>query len=401
VSGAAAYPDGEARRLDEALRQWIEAVPAGFQTQAPDAAARYGITAARLRALDSQFEQLALELFAYQYERVPLYGAYARALQRHPSQVRRAVDVPALPVEALRHARVAAFPEAHEAWRFHTSGTRGRPGVLHLDSLQLYDLILERGFAHHVVPDVESIRMLLLVPTLKEVPHSSLGYMLDRVRQRWGTRRSAHYVRQGELQWPSLRRELSQAVEAGEPLCLLGTTFALVGLLDASAQEGWRVELPQGSRIFETGGTKGRTREIQRAELLRALEETLGVPSTHVVSEYGMTELASQYYTLSLRLALQGHAPEARGQTWSAPFWLRPRLVEADTGACVDVEEARDVALLAHHDLGNRCSVAHWLTADLAVPWQGSFRLQGRAPQSEARGCGLVHEHLQPTGEDA
>jgi hypothetical protein len=390
-----AYPDAETRRLDEELRHWIESAPAGFCAPASTLAARYGVQPQQLQHLESGFEKLALDLFAYQFERLPLYRAYATSLGRTPSNVSRAVAVPALPVEALRRTRVATFPESHETARFHTSGTTGRPGVLHLDSLSLYDLTLERGFAHHVVPDVERIRMCLLVPPRDEAPHSSLGYMLERVKRRWGTQESAHYVGGGRLLWPGLRRHLE---EAREPLCLLGTTFAIVGLLDAAAGEGWRVELPQHSRVFETGGTKGRAREVSRPELLRAVEETLGVPAACVVSEYGMTELASQYYTLSLRRALQGKQPTQ--DVWSAPFWLRPRIVESESGNCEDVHEAAGLGLMTHHDLGNRCSVAHWLTADLASPFQGSFVLQGRAPRAELRGCGLAQERLSAAGTD-
>jgi hypothetical protein len=395
------HPDAETRAIDAALRQWIENVPAGFQASSSSAAERFGLTAEGLMTLEAQFEKLALDLFAYQFERVPLYRAYARAQGRTPSQVRRAAQVPALPVEALRRERVASFAAAHEVKQFRTSGTTGAPGVLHLDSLALYDLTLARGFAHHVVPDVDRIRLMLLLPGPEESPHSSLTYMLERVRQRWGTRESRFYIVGGQLSWPELRRDLWQAAASQEPVCLAGTTFALVSLLDTCAQQAWRVELPAGSRIFETGGTKGRTREIARSELLRSLHATLGVPTAHVVSEYGMTELASQYYTLSLRAALLGKPLSESAPTWSSPFWLRPRLVEAESGEALDVSEAADIGLMTHHDLGNRGTVAHWLTADLASPWRGSFLLHGRAPHAEARGCGLVHEHLLPAGDNA
>lgn len=388
------FPDAETRRLDAALQEWIASAPAGFQVHGADAATRYGITREASRQLEMQFETLALDLFVYQFERVPLYRAYARARGRTPSQVRRAIDVPALPVEALRRGRVAGFPQAHETLRFHTSGTTGRPGVLHLDSANLYELTLERGFAHHVVPDVERMRMALLVPSLEEAPHSSLGYMLERVRRRWGSAQSATYVKEGALCWPALRKDLEEAASSREPLCLLGTTFAVVGLLETAAKEGWRSQLPPGSRVFETGGTKGRTRELSRRELLHQLEETLGVPQDFVVSEYGMTELASQYYTLSLRLAVLGIEAPTDAAIWSAPFWLRPRIMDAESGHCDELDGAAALGLLTHHDLGNRSTVAHWLTADLAEPHGGSFLLRGRAPRAEARGCGLAQERL-------
>ena len=388
--------DAESRELEAALLEWMTSAPAGFVAAGTTRAACYGLEPAAAAALEQRFESLALALFAYQYERVDAYRAYARARDCSPSTVKRAQDVPALPVEALRRTRVAAFPDADERARFHTSGTTGRPGSVHLDSLALYDLSLRRGFAHHVLPDRDRIRMLFLVAPWSETPHSSLGYMLEQVRQRWGTAASAHYVRAGRLQWNELRQAGAEAVAAGEPVCVLGTAFALVEMLDAADAARWAVQLPPGSRVFETGGTKGRTRELSRPALREALERHLAVPATHVVSEYGMTELASQYYTLSLRGALLGTAAAtAPEELWSMPYWLRPRLLEAMSGTCRAMDETSGPALLAHHDLANRATVAHFLSADLGEGRGTSFVLRGRCPRSELRGCGLVYEHLE------
>ncbi|HZM16377.1 MAG TPA: acyl-CoA reductase [Candidatus Krumholzibacteria bacterium] len=391
--------DAESRELEAALLEWMASAPAGFVAAGPTLAACYGLDTAAMQAQEQRFESLALALFAYQYERVDTYRAHARALGASPSTVQRAQEVPPLPVEALRHTRVATFPAEAECARFHTSGTTGRPGVVHLDSLALYDLSLGRSFGHHVLPDVERIRMLFLVAPWSETPHSSLGYMLEQVRRRWGTPTSAPCIRAGRLQWNELRQACAEAVAAGEPVCLLGTAFAFVEMLDAAAASRWSVQLPPGSRVFETGGTKGRTRELSRPALREALGRHLGVPTTHVVSEYGMTELASQYYTLSLRSALLGTAAVTDEEVWSMPFWLRPRLLDASTGTCRAPHEAGGPALLAHHDLGNRATVAHFLTADLGEARGASFILHGRCPRSELRGCGLMHEHLERDGD--
>ena len=248
------YPDAETRRLDAALLDWIESAPAGFTSAGRTRAECYGLEQRAFDAIEQRFETLALDLFAYQFERVEVYGAYARALGRTPSNVRRAHDVQALPVEALRRTRVAGFPAAAACAQFHTSGTTGAPGVLHLDSLALYDRALSRGFAHHVIPDLDRMHLLLLAPAWRETQHSSLAYMLERVRQRWGTVTSDSYIRSGRVLWPELQRTLAAAVAAEEPVCILGTAFALVEVLDACMQTGWSLCLPPGSRVFETGG---------------------------------------------------------------------------------------------------------------------------------------------------
>jgi hypothetical protein len=390
----AGYPDSETRELDAALLEWMREAPAGFVRLAPTRTASYGLDAERADALAGRFEELAIALFQYQYERVPTYRHFAQLLGRTPTSIRRAAEVPALPVAALRRTRVATFAPESERASFRTSGTTGDPGVLHLDSFDLYDVSLERAFEHHVMPDTDRIVMVLLVAPPHESPHSSLGYMLERVRQRWGAPRSATFMRQEQLQWEELRRALEESVAAGEPVCLLGTAFAFVQLLDAAAESAWSVRLPAASRLFETGGYKGRSRALDRSTLYAKLSQALGIPETHMVSEYGMTELGSQYYTLRLRAALRDE-PIPTVETWSAPFWLRPRLMDSESGVCTEAATSTALGLLTHHDLANRGSVAHWLCSDLGAPAPPSFQLLGRAPRADLRGCGLVHERTE------
>jgi hypothetical protein len=389
--------DPESQRLEDRLLEFIHDAPAGFVRLASSRAACYDVESQRFAELQAQFVGLALELFAYQYERVPVYRLWAQAQGRTPDNTQRVADIPALPVEAWRETRVATFPEQRNCAVFETSGTTSaRPGVLHLDSLALYDASLERGFTHHVMPDRDRMRMLLLVPRQREAPRSSLGYMLHRARARFGTRASTTCVQDGRLDWAAARGCLEECAALAEPLCILGTAFAFVQLLDACDEQGWSIRLAEGSRLLETGGYKGRTRELSRAALYDALERRLGIPATHMVSEYGMTELGSQYYTLSLRQTLLVQAaasvPRAPDDGWSAPLWLRARIVNSETGRCESTRHAVAPGLLAHHDLANRGSVAHLICADVGQPSDVSFTLRGRTPRSELRGCGLLAE---------
>jgi len=110
------------------------------------------------------------------------------------------------------------------------------------------------------------------------------------------------------------------------------------------------------------------------------------------VSEYGMTEMGSQLYTLGLRRALTGET--GADEAWSCPAWLRPRLVDPDRGMGIDLEAEAgvDVGLVTQHDLANLTSVAHLLTGDLGRRDGVSFELAGRRPNAPLRGCGLVDE---------
>ena len=389
--------DAESRQLEEGLLAHLQAAPAGFACLASSRAACYAVTDERLAGLDARFERLALDLFAYQYERIPVYRAWCEAQGRRPATTARAIDVPALPVEALRDTRIATFPSHHVCLTFETSGTTAaRPGVLHLDSLALYDTSLERAFVHHVLPDRESMRMLFLIPEVHEAPHSSLSYMMRRVRERFGGARSATCMQRGRLDWQVAQRTLIECARGAEPVCLLGTTFAYVQLLDACAENDWSIELARGSRVFETGGYKGRTRQLSRRALYAGLERRLGIPPDHMVSEYGMTELGSQYYTLALRRSVLATdtppADRADRDIWSAPHWLRAGIVHSGAGRCEPLPVASAPGLLTHHDLANRSSVAHLLCADIGRPVGVTFALAGRAPRADLRGCGLVAE---------
>jgi hypothetical protein len=383
--------DPEAADLEAEVLAWMEQAPAGWTVpEASPGAARFGLDAAATQALEARFEALAARLFAFQFTRLPAYAAYARARDRTPSNTHRSCDIPPLPVSAFKETRVATFDPALDRVRFHTSGTtESRPGALHLASLRLYESSLRRGFRHHVIPDRDRMRMISLVPDRAAAPHSSLSYMLEDVRQECGAPGSI-VVHDGELDWRRLRAGLDDAIRSREPVCILGTGFLWVHVLDACEAEGVQWRLPPGSRAFETGGTKGRTRVLQRDQLARGIERCFGIPPTHLVSEYGMTEMASQYYTSDLRHAVLGLAPPPCG--WSHPAWVRPRLMDAETGHLIEMPEAREIGLLVHHDLANVESVAALATADLGAPEGGSFALRGRAPRADPRGCGLVHE---------
>ena len=379
--------DAEAARLDARLLDFIAHAPAGFTGSGPTLALRYGMDDAEFGRLQQQFAALALALYEYQIERVPPYRAFAAARPVPHC----AGQIPALPVDAFKRARIAAFPPAAGGLEFHTSGTTaGQSGVLHLDNPLLYDAALERGFRHHVLPDRDRMRMLILVGSRDEMPYSSLAYMLDRVCSRWGAPGSAVFVRDGAIDSRALGEALRGAERDGEPVCLLGTAFAWVHVLEHCAREKFRVRLPAGSRLMETGGYKGRSRELSREDLYGGFTTWLGIAPTHIVSEYGMTELGSQYYTTGLRAAV---LQEPLAAEWSYPAWLRPRVMDSESGAMQDLDIFEGLGLLAHHDLANRGSVAHVLTADLATVHAGRFQLAGRSPRASVRGCGLVYEN--------
>jgi hypothetical protein len=167
------------------------------------------------------------------------------------------------------------------------------------------------------------------------------------------------------------------------PVLLLTTAFALVHLLDALGDSS--LPLPDGSRIMETGGFKGRVAAVDRAALYRRVHSVLAVPESHIINEYGMTEMLSQAYD-----GVAGHAAPASGRVHRFPPWVRTRALDPSE---LTPLPPGDPGLLAHFDLANAASVCHLLTEDLgSVTEDGGVRLAGRAHGSDVRGCSLTAE---------
>ncbi|MCI0339802.1 MAG: hypothetical protein L0216_01415 [Planctomycetales bacterium] len=345
---------------------------------------------------DARFDALARRVYVHQYARNMAYRPLARVRGGRPETVRTWRDLPACPTDAFKEADLATFPPAEAAAVFESSGTsRGRPGRHFLPRLDLYEAALLESFRHYVLPDRPAIRLAILAPPPEEAPRSSLGHMLATVRSRLGTPASAWFVRGGVLLAREAEEALRVAAGAGEPVAVLATAFALVQFLDDLAARGVRVALPAASRLMETGGYKGRSREVPRDELYNRAGERLGIPEAFCVNEYGMTEMGSQFYDGGLRAALGLPGPEFPGEGGRVkrpPPWVRTMV--ADTESALDEVADGGVGLLRHVDLVNRGSVAALLTGDLGRRRGDGFEVLGRASGAEARGCSLAMEDL-------
>lgn len=346
---------------------------------------------------EAEFNRLALAVFAYQWERNRPYQSYCRARGATPESVADWTQVPAVPTDAFKVADLTTVPPDEVRVTYLTSGTtqslenRGRhllPGTT------LYDASLEPVFKAHVLPDREQIRVMICGPNSRHFPHSSLGHMNSRVLERWGGPGSGIFWDAEGPKFPCLAAALAKAETEGEPVCLLATAFGLVHFLDYLDREGRTFRLPPGSRIMDTGGYKGRSREVPKAELYSAYGSRLGVPLTHVVNEYGMTELGSQFYDRSLRdsladPSLDGSQPAARLKV--GPPWVRVQVVRPS-----DLQPVRsgEVGLLRFFDLANLHTVSAIQTDDLGAMREGGFELLGRAAGAEVRGCSLTAEDL-------
>lgn len=353
---------------------------------------------------DEAFDALALRVFRHQAGANPVYGRYARARGVSPDDAARWSDVPPVPTRAFKRLALACGDPDDADAVFVTSGTtggEGRRGRHHVLDLDLYHASLLPNLEAHLLPDGLRPPIFALLPPPAEAPASSLVHMVDVAMERFGASGSGYFVEAGGdggddagsgagagLAAAELRRAVDGAVDADEAVLVAGTAFSFVHWLDALEDAGVRLRLPPGSRLMETGGFKGRSRSVPREELYGAVEERLGIPGSHVVNEYGMTEMLSQFWEPVLREALAGEPVRRRHVP---PPWVRTRVLDPSTLAPLPPGE---VGLLHHFDLANLHSVSSILTEDLGVAVEGGFHVLGRAGDAEPRGCSIAMDDL-------
>ena len=346
-------------------------------------------------ALDEPaFNGWALRVFRWQFEHNTAFRGYCLGRNATPATVTSWEDVPAVPTGAFKRLRLLSAEEGREPDAvFHTSGTSRteRRGEHLVASLRLYRSALLPTFRVQLLPDGARLPVLALVPSPQDAPRSSLSYMIGAASETFGAEGGGWFAAaDGELQKDGLLRAVEAAIDAGGPVLIAATAFAMAHWLDGLARDGLRFVLPEGSRVMETGGFKGRVRGVSRADLYDGIVARLGIPMNRVVNEYGMTEMLSQFYEPVLD-RFQASDAGLGDRLHVGPPWVRTRVLDPVSLALVRDGEP---GLLCHHDLANLGSVACLLTEDMGVAVADGFRLLGRLPGAEPRGCSLAIEEL-------
>jgi hypothetical protein len=195
-----------------------------------------------------------------------------------------------------------------------------------------------------------------------------------------------HFVAGGAIDLEELRATVS-SLPGTPPALVLATSFALVHLLDAMGEEV--LPLPPGSRVMQTGGTKGRSREVAAAEIASAVARAFAVPERNVVGEYGMTELSSQFWEATI------DDPGARPGVYVEPPWARVIPVDPET---LDPVPAGAEGIARIEDLANVDSAFAVLAQDRVRRVEGGFELLGRAPGAAPRGCSIAIDEMLSGG---
>ncbi len=351
---------------------------------------------ARARAFVKAFEQsaaepesfdaLALDLARFQASRSLGYARLCASRDVDLRHATRVSQAPAVPTDAFKVTRVATFPASDERVVFRTSGTTvGARGSHAMRTTTTYDAGALAFGRWALVSDLKTRpAVLVLGPSPREAPDSSLTHMIDLFARDLGapaTSKETYFIEDGTLDLVALDERVSRLVLQEVPVLLLTTSFALVHLLDALG--GMTFKLPKTSRVMQTGGFKGKSREVDSAELEAAVIEALGLEATHVVSEYGMTELSSQFYEATLHGGTRGVHKE--------PPWARVIAVNPET---LDPVPDGEIGIARIVDLLNVESAFAVQTADRVRRVDGGFELLGRAAGAAPRGCSIGIDEL-------
>ncbi len=344
-----------------------------------------------VRIPDADFDDLARRVFERQCARAPALARFAEARGARAGSWSSWRELPPVPARAFREPGLISSGRAEAVFR--TSGTTGagaKRGTHRVPDLALYHASLLPNFEAHLLSDGARLPMISLVPSPREVPDSSLSHMIGVVEDEFA-RGTGYFVDpDGRLDERGLRGALREAESSGDPVLVVGTAFAFVHLLDAL--DGTRFRLADGSRVMETGGFKGRARAVPREELYGRIRRGLGIPSARIVNEYGMTELLSQFYEPVLAGGARLHRP---------PPWVRTRVLDPET---LEPLPPGRPGLLCHFDLANLGSACCVLTEDIGIePAEAEgdgFRVLGRSPGAEPRGCSLAMDDLMGAAAD-
>ncbi len=312
---------------------------------------------------DEEFKDLALKVFKFQFENNLIYRSFCDLLYKHPSDIKAIEDIPFLPIQFFKSHNVLSSKDSIKK-TFTSSGTTGSVTSKHyVTDLSVYEESFQKGF-QHFYNNIEDYVVLALLPSYLERDGSSLIYMVDDMIKSSKHTESGFYLDNLD----ELASTLKVLEAKGQQTLLIGVSFALLDLV-----ENYDFDL-QHTIIMETGGMKGRRKEMIRTELHNTLKKGFGVTDIH--SEYGMTELMSQAYS-------KGNG------VFKCPPWLK--ILIRDTEDALSVTTNKTSGGINIIDLANINSCAFIATQDLGkVHVDNTFEVIGRFYNSDIRGCNLM-----------
>jgi phenylacetate-coenzyme A ligase PaaK-like adenylate-forming protein len=310
-----------------------------------------------------QFEKIALKVFRFQYENNVVYRTFCDHLKTDPQKVKSLTQIPFLPIQFFKSHTVVSNSDSAQV-TFTSSGTTGMITSKHIvTDVTLYEESYRKGFSQFY-GNIEDYAVLALLPSYLEREGSSLIYMVEDLIKLSNHPESGFYLHNHE----ELTQKLIELDQSGQNTILIGVTYALLDLIEKNSFK------LQNTIIMETGGMKGKRKEMIREELHKELCNGFGVSAIH--SEYGMTELLSQAYSLGEGI-------------FECPSWIQI-LVRDTEDALTYVKEGKTGGINVI-DLANINSCSFIATQDLGKKYpNNSFEVLGRFDNSDIRGCNLM-----------
>jgi len=312
---------------------------------------------------EEQFNAVALEVFKYQFKNNKVYRSFCDLLYKHPSEVKTIDEIPFLPI-AFFKSHVITSTQKTPVQIFESSGTTGSVNSKHhVSDLSIYETSFKAGFKHFY-GNIEDYTVLALLPSYLERNNSSLVYMVNDLIEQSKKPDSGFYLNNlNELKDTLLRLE-----NKGQKTLLIGVSFALLDLI-----EFHQFNLKH-TIVMETGGMKGKRKEMIKSELHETLKNGFGVKEIH--SEYGMTELLSQGYS------------SGNGIFKTVP-WMK--ILTRNINDALEILPKGKTGCINVIDLANINSCSFIATQDLGrVLPNNTFEILGRFNQADIRGCNLM-----------
>jgi phenylacetate-coenzyme A ligase PaaK-like adenylate-forming protein len=310
-----------------------------------------------------EFEKITLKVFRHQYEHNQVYQDFCSLLKKDKTNVKSLEEIPFLPIQFFKsHAVLSTSNPIQET--FTSSGTSGMISSKHLvTDLSLYEQSFRKAFSQFY-GNSEDYVILALLPSYLEREGSSLIYMVNDLIESSNHPESGFYLHN----YDELVQQLIKIDSSGQNVLLIGVTYAL---LDVVEKQTFQLK---NTIIMETGGMKGKRKEIIREELHEILGNGFGVSAIH--SEYGMTELLSQAYSLGNGI-------------FECPPWMQILIRDTeDALTYVDFGKTGGINVI---DLANINSCSFIATQDLGKKYPNhSFEVLGRFDSSDIRGCNLM-----------
>lgn len=309
-----------------------------------------------------QFQKIALQLFQLQYQTNPHYQKYCRLIKKSASSVISLSDIPFIPIQFFKEFDIRCGDFAPEMI-FKSSGTGGKRSRHLVKDLEIYQKSFQLAFEGLYGP-IKDWAVLVLLPSYQAQGDSSLVYMVDHFIRQSRSDLSGYFLDEDE----KLIESLKNLSKANHPTLLIGVSYALLDLIDKHA-----IPKHKCLMVMETGGMKGRKREMIREELHHELQNGFHLPVIH--SEYGMTELMSQAYA-------------KKDGLFECPPWMKVQ-IRAQEDPFSEISDGQ-IGGINVIDLANLYSCAFIQTDDLGRSKCEKFEVVGRFDGSDVRGCNLL-----------